>query len=269
MKTVYGYLFLMSLLLVYTACGTEEQKVREQADPKAHVLLLTGGGWHDYDVQKEVLVNMLEEELNISVDVDHSAGDSSEGEIDFHLSFEWAETYDLVIYNMCFDQHHRLEESRNVVQAHVDHTLPAVAIHCAVHSYNLEEEDAWHLFLGVRSVVHQDHFPFTVEVLEPAHPIMATFPDEWVTPNGELYNIIRLYDETVPLAHAYGEETGEYQVTTWTNNYDGVPVFGTTIGHHNETFSHPVFLEKIKRGVLWALDGFDEEGNPQPGWMLP
>jgi len=38
----------------------------------------------------------------------------------------------------------------------------------------------------------------------------------------------------------------------WTNQYGKARVFGTTYGHSDATFSDPVFLKLVARGLLWA-----------------
>ncbi|MFO7776392.1 MAG: ThuA domain-containing protein, partial [Candidatus Hydrogenedentota bacterium] len=50
----------------------------------------------------------------------------------------------------------------------------------------------------------------------------------------------------------------EYHPAMWINRYEGLRNFGTSIGHHNETMEHPVFLNMLTRGVLWAVDEIEE-----------
>ena len=38
----------------------------------------------------------------------------------------------------------------------------------------------------------------------------------------------------------------------WVNDYEGTRVFGTTLGHHNETVGHDAYLDLLTRGTLWA-----------------
>ena len=243
---------IIFLLSAVTACDAEA------GDP-LKVLMITGGGWHDYDAQKHILENGISERVNnISFTIDHQAGDVSDGFIDRHEDTQWAQEFDLVLYNMCFADNRDKEWSQRIVNAHVEHNVPAVVLHCAMHSYNYhDDDDTWRRFIGMRTPNHQSHMPFTVEVLESDHPILHDFPGIWDTPRGELYNVEGMYDSATPLAHAYGEDTGEYHVTIWVNNYEGVRVFGTTIGHHNETMEHENYLNLVANGLLWAADKLD------------
>jgi type 1 glutamine amidotransferase len=95
---------------------------------------------------------------------------------------------------------------------------------------------------------------------------MIGFPEKWKTPNGELYKISKLWDKTVPLGQAFGEDTQADHVCVWVNEYGKARVFGTTIGHHNETVEHPVYLDLVTRGLLWSVDKLGDDGKPKPGY---
>jgi type 1 glutamine amidotransferase len=56
------------------------------------------------------------------------------------------------------------------------------------------------------------------------------------------------------------------QPCVWVNDFDGTRVFGTTIGHYNETIAEPVFLDLITRGLLWSVGKLDDNGKPLPGY---
>ncbi|MCB1077581.1 MAG: ThuA domain-containing protein, partial [Verrucomicrobiae bacterium] len=55
------------------------------------------------------------------------------------------------------------------------------------------------------------------------------------------------------LAEGKNQTTPEPQVCIWVNEYQGIRTFGTTLGHHNETMSEPVYLDLVTRGILWSL----------------
>ncbi|MEX1184368.1 MAG: ThuA domain-containing protein [Gemmatimonadota bacterium] len=234
------------------------------------VLLVTGGGWHDYDAQKTILADGIRARVDAEITIDHEAGDDSAARITRHRDAAWAEAFDLVVYNICFSGVRDLEWTESIVRAHVAHQVPAVVIHCSVHSYNYERDSPiWSMFIGVESHRHQRQVPFTVEALEPQHPIMQAVTMPWRTPQGELYEIVDVHPTATPLAHAFGEGSGENQVTIWTNRFAGVRVFGTTIGHHNETMQTDTYLDLIAAGVLWAANRLDETGRPAAGSEAP
>ena len=94
-----------------------------------------------------------------------------------------------------------------IVKPHTEGGVPAVFIHCSLHSYRGADTDAWRSLMGARSTSHERARPLKVENLKPHHPIMKHFPPMWDTPNGELYKIEKMWPDAIPLAQAYGQDT--------------------------------------------------------------
>lgn len=236
------------------------------ASPAAHaddegepirILQLTGGGWHDYENQQTILSEGIGERVNAEFETFFHDGDVEEAEIAFFEDPEWIEGFDLVLYNTCWAANVEGGDGwvvENIIDRHLEHETPAVFIHCALHTYRHHgDAEHWHRFIGVSSFGHQAHEPFTVEALEPDHPIIADLPLPWGTPQGELYQIVDIFENTTPLTHSLGlGGDDDYHVNVWVNDYEGLRVFGTSIGHHNETMEHPVYLDMVSQGVLWA-----------------
>ncbi|MFO1063036.1 MAG: discoidin domain-containing protein [Pirellulales bacterium] len=78
---------------------------------------------------------------------------------------------------------------------------------------------------------------------------------------GELYFSQKIFDTAVPLAKAPRQSDNEPQVCVWTNQYHKARVFGTTIGHYNETTAQPEYLDMLTRGLLWSVYG---DNYPEP-----
>jgi uncharacterized protein len=237
------------------------------AQQPLRVLLVTGGGYHDYDAQKGILTEGIAARANVTFTVDHEAGARSDARLTRHATDAWANDFDVVVYDICFADVTDAEYVERIVRAHVARQLPAVVLHCTMHSYNYRGDNpVWSMFLGVRTRRHQRQMPFTVEALAPEHPVMAGFAAPWRTPQGELYEILDVYPTATPLAHALGEESGQHHVNVWVNRFAGVRVFGTTIGHHNETVSTDTYLDLVARGLLWAVGRLDDDGRPAAGY---
>lgn len=81
---------------------------------------------------------------------------------------------------------------------------------------------------------------------------MTGFPPRWRTPSGELYKTEKLWPNCTALAQAYGKDTQRDHVVVWVNSFGGTRVFGTSLGHHNETMNNDVWLGLVARGALWA-----------------
>lgn len=248
-----------------------EKPAYQKLDP-LKILMITGGGpWHDYEVQKVQIAEGLKERLsNFELTIDHEGGKERNFTFSRHVNTVWAKEFDLVIYNQCnfYNGEDAVADDDHVEQiiaAHVEYQVPAVMLHCPMHVYQYVTEEWWD-FTGAVSHVHEDRRPFTVEVLEPNHPIMVNFPRSWRMPNGELYMIVELKEGAHPLAYAYGVETATYHPVAWTYNYKGVPVFSSTLGHHDETMGHDVNLNLIASGVLWAAGKLQDDGSAAPGF---
>ncbi|MEX2380855.1 MAG: family 16 glycoside hydrolase, partial [Opitutales bacterium] len=229
-------------------------------------LYVTGGGWHDYEAQEGIITEGLGSRVNIDWTIENEAGNRSNHWPERFEQDNWAEGYDVVVYNFCITGTPGADHVDGVVDMHADLGVPAVFLHCAIHSFRADTTK-WFEFGGVRSHRHEGHRPFHVEVIEADHPIMIGFPEDgWQTPQGELYEIAEVYENTTPLAQAYGQDTERDHIVIWTNEYEGVRVFGTTIGHHNETMEHEVYLDFVSRGLLWAAGKLNDDGEPEAGY---
>ena len=270
---------IIFLSLTIVACSTAQSETlrntdqeRDQGTDPLKILMITGGGpWHDYEVQKKQIEEGLNERLsNFELTIDHEGGQERNFTFSRHANTDWAREFDLIIYNQCdfYDGEDALADADHIEQiiaAHVEYQVPAVMLHCPMHVYQYATEK-WFDLTGAVSHFHEDRRPFTVEVLEPNHPIMVNFPRTWRPPNGELYMIVELKEGAKPLAYAYGVETATYHPVAWTYNYKGVPVFSSTLGHHDETMGHDVNLNLIASGVLWAAGKLQDDGSPAPGY---
>ncbi len=227
-----------------------------EAPQPIKILLVTGGCCHDYTAQKELIKNGLESRAYVEVTRVQQGGDSRESKIPLYENANWADGYDLVIHDECFGAVTDVEWCERVLAPHKK-GLPAVIVHCGVHAYR-NDTDNWHEFVGVTSRKHGLLYPHEVLNNDADHPIMWKFGAAWANPAGELYWIEKVWPTAHPLASAKNRENGNEEVCVWTNDYQGTRVFGTTLGHHNETVQSPEFLDLLTRGVLWACDKLDD-----------
>ncbi len=271
---------LLSILMLIFAGSLPLYAAEQKADP-LKILMITGGGpWHDYATQKDQIKDGLLERLsNVEITTDFEGRDTNTMDsTDFffsrHLKDDWAADFDVVIYNHCNLQVKDEDYVKGIIAEHVKHQVPAVMLHCPIHLYQYAEgdaADAWWDFTGAVSYAHEKEnhpntSPYTIEVMEPQHPIMKNYPRSWRTPAGELYLIIDLHDNANPLSHAYSVETDSYTETAWTHEYEGVRVFTSSLGHHNVSMGSDVNLNLVASGVLWAAGKLQEDGSPAPGY---
>ena len=223
--------------------GTKQRPIR--------ALLVCGGCCHDYTRQKQIISKGVSARANVVWTLVQQGGTATDSYIPLYRDKNWSEGFDIVIHNECFSHANKKEWVENIVRPHRE-GLPAMLIHCAMHSYRTGD-DTWFEFVGMQSPGHGPHYSYTVENIKNDHPAMQGFGKTFVAPKGELYHSIKLFDTATPLAHAKRMSDGEPQVCIWTNKYGKGNVFATTVGHYNETMSEPKWLDMFTKGLLWSV----------------
>lgn len=227
----------------------------KKAGQPIRALLVTGGCCHDYPRQKQILTKGISARANVEWVVVHQGGTATNSEIPLYTDPNWAEGFDVVVHNECFADAKDPAWLARVLEPHRK-GVPAVLIHCAMHCYRTGEDD-WFEFCGVQSPGHGPHYAFTVDNKNATHPIMKDFGNDWTVPKGELYHTLKVFPNTTVLGTAKRNDNQEEQVCVWTNQYHDTRVFGTTIGHYNETMADPKYLDMLTRGILWSVYGDD------------
>jgi len=258
---------LVAMLLV--ASSSPSAFAAEDAKPKLKGLIVAGGCCHDYPRQKLIISEGLSQRISIAWDIVHEGDENSKTHrVSIYAKPNWSEGYDVVIHNECFGAIEDVAFVEGIVNEHKRSGAAAVFVHCAMHSYRVAETDEWRKLIGVTSRRHEKaKRSLDVRNLAADNPIMAGFPEVWKTPNGELYVIENIWPNCTPLAAAYSPETESDQPCIWINNYDHVRIFGTTLGHHNETMMADEWLDTVSRGVLWTVNKLNADGKPAEGYV--
>jgi len=230
-------------------------------------LLITGGCCHDYEAQKKILTEGISARANVIWTIVHEGGDSHDHLVSVYQKPDWAKGYDVVVHNECFGAVTNVAFVEHIAQAHTN-GVPAVVIHCSIHSYRMAPTDEWRKVLGVSSYAHERNRTFEVVNLEPENPIMIGCPATWIDPSDELYQIKKLWPNCVPLAKGIGVK-GEEHVCVWANTCGKGRVFGTTLGHGDGTMQQPLYLDLVTRGLLWACGKLGPDGKPLAGYGSP
>lgn len=254
-------LFSCAVLLSLSALGQKVEPI--------HALLLTGGCCHDYGEQKKILTEGISARANVVWTILYEGGSSKGGVIrDHHMSIyekpDWSKGYDIVVHNECFGDVTNSDFVNHIAEGH--NGVPAVVIHCSIHTYRKASTDEWRKVLGVSSYAHEGARRFDVINLATNNPIMKDFPAIWHDPApDELYQIKKVWPTCTPLAKGIGK-TGTEHPCVWINTYHNTRVFGTTLGHSDTTMSSDTYLDLLTRGLLWACNKLDENGQPKPGY---
>lgn len=256
-------IFPIALSLLLLASG---QLSVQSAEP-IKALLITGGGSHDYEHQKTILTEGISARANVIWTImDEGEHDKSPKDhmASVYKKPDWSKGFDVIVHDECYGTVSNLDFVQGVAKGHTI-GVPAVVLHASIHSYRYAQTDEWRKVLGVSSYRHQVARPFKVVTLQPENPIMKGFPAEWQDHKDELYEIVKVWPNTIPLANGFGTNNVVTPVI-WVNTYHGARVFGTTIGHGNETVGDPVYLDLVTRGLLWACGKLEDDGKPKSGY---
>ena len=227
-------------------------------------LMVCGGCCHDYEAQKKILSEGISARANVKWTIVHEGTDRLHY-VSIYSNANWAQKFDVVLHNECFGQVTNTAFLEGIVKPHKEDGVPAVMLHCSTHSYRYNTTDEWRKLLGVSSYKHGAKHEFEIQNLKPEHPVMKGFPEKWKDYPDELYVLTKLWPDCVPLAKAVSSKEVE-QPVIWVNTYGKARVFGTTLGHGNETMSDKVFLDLVTRGLLWSCDKLDADGKPKAGY---
>jgi uncharacterized protein len=250
MKSLRWLGTLLVACFLLSGCANAARPARPARPLRA--LLVTGGCCHNYAFQSAQLTNAAAKFGAVTWRVVNEGGTGTRAEISLYDDPHWARGYDVVVHNECFADTRTPEYVRRICRAH--HAgVPAVVIHCAMHTYRAADFDDWREFLGVTSRRHDHMSRYPVKRVA-KHPALTGMPADWVTPKDELYIVEKVWPNTTVLATSVSERDGSTQPVVWVNRYGKARVFGTTYGHSDDTFRDPVFLDLVSRGIFWAAD---------------
>lgn len=252
--------FLVALaLLASGVVDTRADEPGSTATPERPLkaMLVTGGCCHDYDTQRVIVTEGLSRQLgNIDWTI-HQYDEKKDTRASVYENPNWADGYDFVVHNECFGDMKDAELIRNIVAGHERSGAAAILIHCSMHSYrNSEAADVWRQFIGVTSTFHEKakrSLPVIPTQDGRQSKLLASLGERWDTPNGELYVIKQVWPGTTVLATAFSIEEDADQPVIWRRESGGVRVFGTTLGHHNETVRSEPWQAVVAAGTRWAI----------------
>lgn len=228
--------------------------ISAKAAEPIHALYVTGGCCHEFTAQKKTLTEGIGARTDIVWTIEDK-GETDDKNIRFSTfdKPDWNKGFDVVVYNMCSGKFTNVDYIEKIAAVHHETGLPAVVIHCSIHTFREAKTDEWRKLLGVSSYRHEKQQPFDVTVVKPGNPIMKGFPIHWRDPMDEQYVTAKLWPNTISLATAVGNGKEKSTNTViWANTYGKARVFGTTIGHLDKVMDTDQYLDMMTRGLLWA-----------------
>lgn len=254
------------ILLLATLSVAVTQPVYSHAEP-LNILIINGGCCHDYTQQGTVLKRILNTHLGANVVLALSPSNKTNARFEIYQKTDWAQGYDLVIHNECSAKVTDRAYVKRILDAHLN-GVPAINLHCAMHSYRWgdykkavepgDENAGWFEMVGIQSARHGPHNPVSISYLDTDHPITKGL-ENWTTPVGELYDNIRVFENTRILAmgsqRAYNKKVKDAAVL-WTNLYGPLKtkIVSISIGHSSHEMLTENFSSILIRSVLWATN---------------
>ncbi len=254
---------LLALLIVPWVSSATADEPAPSKPGVLRALMITGGCCHDYQNQKQIISEGLTKRVGPIEWTILQYGDGKDVQADVYKNTDWIEGYDIVVHNECFGAVEDVDFIQGIVDAHLKTGVPAIMIHCSLHSYRTAANaDAWRELVGVTSRRHERTKHSLDVVATPSgntHSVLSSVSSlaqgkTWKTPNGELYIIENVWPGTTVLATAYSAETSKSEPVIWVNEHKGVRVFGTSLGHHNETMLDETWQQVVAAGFRWALE---------------
>ena len=246
------------------------------------------GFWHNYSEQTENFKVGLSQYANVDLTI---VGKKQGDTLDTMNTPNFSNGYDVVVYNFCIPENNDYDMIHNVISQTRENGIPAVFIHCAMHSFRStsdslgwwdrmrhrwakwswqvanfgEEFPSWWAFTGVDSVKH-DWKRQVVATQFADHPITALLPQEIDSRRDEIYQVTATTGDITPLYTAYSRQTRNEEVVAWVREDNGTKVFGTTLGHDQNTQELGSYLNLVANGILWVTDHLDASGAPEEGY---
>ena len=268
-SVMIGVLLLNGLLGVAGTGLTDATPAAAEDVKPIRALLILGGCCHDYKEQQTILTRGISARANVQWTISY---DPDTGTTHLNPQYEkenWAQGYDVIVHDECSSDVKDIKTIEKILKPHRD-GLPAVILHCGVHSYRSEgypKKTPWFEFTGLASTGHGPQAPIDVLYLDKESSITKGLKD-WKTVNEELYNNSagELLETAQPLAKGNqtaknkdGIDVSSTAVCVWTNTYNGkTKVFATTLGHNNATVGDDRYLDLVTRGLLWSVGKLNE-----------
>jgi type 1 glutamine amidotransferase len=111
--------------------------------------------------------------------------------------------------------------------------------------------------VGAQFESHPEIQQAAIDVVDKSHPATTMLPERWER-RDEWYNFKNMNPKVHVLARLdektyQGGKNGEDHPIAWYHAYDGGRAFYTALGHTNESYSEPEFLQHMWGGIVYAM----------------
>jgi len=244
--------------------------------------------WHDYQRQQASLQAGISRFVNVEFSV---VGKDPLDALRLMSEPNFSAGYDVIIYNMCFKDDLDLERIDNIISQTRDLGVPAVLIHCAMHSFQGTSENRpqnaqalrvaeanwaamyperdfpyWWQFTGIDTTEKNQTRSMHAERVEQTHPITTWLPEQIVSNRDQLYRNLEVKEGVTPLYTAYDQRARRHHVVAWTHQVGAGRVFATTLGHDDNTTALWSYHHLIANGIAYVTGKLEDNGIPTMGY---
>ncbi|MBW3544734.1 MAG: ThuA domain-containing protein [Bacteroidetes bacterium] len=239
-----NWLFVLPLLLI----GLFSCKSEPQEPARVLVFSKTDGFRHTSIEAGKAALLALGQQHNVIVDTTEDASNFYE---------ENLQQYSAIIFlNTTGDVLDKAQQ--NDFERYIQAGGGYVGVHAAT-----DTEYGWPWYgklSGARFVSHPNDpnvLKGTFVVVDQDHPATSMLPERWERED-EFYNFKEINTDIKPLiaideSSYTGGTNGDEHPMAWYHEYDGGRAFYTNMGHTDETFSEPLFLEHLWGGIQYAM----------------
>lgn len=145
------------------------------------------------------------------------------------------------------------------------------------HGEEGEEISPYIEMLGGEFRIHGLQFAGTVRVVDPDHPAMASFPEEWTVLDewylfenlgAESIHVLALLDPGPERAKQELYDVPVYPVV-WCRTYGEGRVYYNAMGHREDVWDAPQFQHSVLAALHWALGGGEAGAEPNYAAVVP
>lgn len=245
-KNLLIQLALLLFMGAWLACkSVQSQSSKTGAQPKVLVFTKTKGFYHQSIPAGKAALQQLGKENNFSVDTTANAAFFTE---------ESLKPYSAIIFlNTTMDV---LDTDQQAAfQKYIQGGGGFVGIHAAT---DTEYNWPWYnQLVGAYFTSHPKQQKATIQVVDKSHPSTSFLPQKWERFD-EWYNfknvqphikILAKLDETT----YEGGKMGDNHPIAWYHEFDGGRSFYTGLGHTDESYKEPFFLQHLLGGIRYAM----------------
>lgn len=262
--------------------AVETEKKEDKAATKVLYVTHEPGRYHKYTPQKMVFQTIAKEQ---KWDLTVISGTYDEVIKKLSSTPNFADGFDVVVYNFCFASCADLNVPHNIITQTRDKGIPAMLVHCSLHSFwptfkekggnavhttgahakahtrkdllekwNKENPDkpfpAWPNFTGISSTAHGPRQPIDVTKVKADHLIVKDVPEYKTVKSAELYNnFINADDSKTTLPILKGTQGNNSEIILWEHPVGESKVVSFTLGHSSQEWGQPEF-QKIMANTV-------------------